>query len=201
ITSVPIDTANGTVVGTLAGSGKCLSHGGPNGKVSLSNCLYCHSLPYILVSVSQLMDLGYAVTFTTCEAVIITNRAGDLTWDPEMTGLPGPPDIGERAKCDQGHSVLVSDAKVQSTLDLWHHFGHICEHCIRMMARAGIIPASSIKSTDKLSFCEDCAMAKATRQPHSRKPRFDIATRPLQRLHCDVAGKFPSDSKSRESGC
>ena len=69
-TSVPIDTANGTAVGTLAGSGKCLSHGGPNGKVSLSNCLYCHSLPYNLVSVSQLMDLGYTVTFTTWEAVI-----------------------------------------------------------------------------------------------------------------------------------
>ncbi|CAM9815724.1 unnamed protein product [Heterosigma akashiwo] len=41
-------------------------------------------------------------------------------------------------------------------------------------------------------------MAKATRQPHNKKPRFDVATRPLQRLHCDVAGKFPADSKSRK---
>ncbi|CAM9989426.1 unnamed protein product, partial [Heterosigma akashiwo] len=48
------------------------------------------------------------------------------------------------------------------------------------------------------SICEDCAMAKATRQPHSKKPRFDVATRPLQQFHCDVAGKFPSDSKSRK---
>ncbi|CAN0076448.1 unnamed protein product, partial [Heterosigma akashiwo] len=87
----------------------------------------------------------------------------------------------------------------QSTIDLWHHrCGHISERRIRMMARAGIIPASSIKATDKLSFCEDCAMAKATRQPHSRKPRFDVATRPLQCLHCDVAGNLSSDSKSRK---
>ena len=60
-TSVLIDTANGTAVGTLAGSVKFLSHGGPNGKVYLSNCLYCHSLPYNLVSVSQLTNLGYTV--------------------------------------------------------------------------------------------------------------------------------------------
>ncbi|CAM9703072.1 unnamed protein product, partial [Heterosigma akashiwo] len=169
------------------GSVKFLSHGGPNSKVYLKNCLYCHSLPYNLVSVSQLTDLGYTVTFTTWEAVI-TNRAGDviakarrtasmlyeLVWDAEM-----------------------ADLHFQSTIDLWHHrCGHISERRIRMMAKAGIIPASSIKATDKLSFCEDCAMAKATRQPHSKKPRFDVATRPLQRLHCDVAGKFPSDSKS-----
>ena len=163
---------------------------------------------------SQLTDLGYTVTFTTWEAVI-TNRAGDvlararrtasmlyeLVWDAEMTDLHcSPGSVEGRAKGDQGHSVLVSDAKVQSTIDhLWHHrCGHISERRIRMMAKAGIIPASSIKATDKLSFCEDCAIAKATRQPHSKKPRFDVATRPLQRLHCDVAGKFPSDSKSRK---
>jgi len=38
--------------------------------------------------------------------------------------------------------------------------------------------------TEKLSFCKDCAMmAKSTRQPHSRKPRFDI-------------GKFSSESNN-----
>ncbi|CAM9859439.1 unnamed protein product, partial [Heterosigma akashiwo] len=191
-----------------------LSHGGRNGKVFLSYCLYCHSLPYNLVSVSQLTDLGYTVTFTTWEAVI-TNRAGDvlakarrtasmlyeLVWDAEMVDLHcSTGSVKGNSEGGHGHSVLVSDAKVQSTIDLWHHrCGHIFERRIRMMmAKAGIIPASSIKATDKPSFCEDCAMAKATRQPNSKKPRFDVATRPLQRLHCDVAGKFPSGSKSRK---
>ncbi|CAN0057344.1 unnamed protein product, partial [Heterosigma akashiwo] len=161
----------------------------------LKNSLYCHSLPYNLIfSVSQLTDLGYTVTFTTWEAVI-TNKAGDVIARARRTASMLYELVAEG---DHGHSVLVSDAKVQSTIDLWHHrCGHISERRIRMMAKAaGIIPASSIKATDKLSFCEDCAMAKATRQPHSKKPRFNVATRPLQRLHCDVAGKFPSDRKS-----
>ena len=44
-TSIPIDTANGTAVGSLTDSVKFLSHRGPNSKIFLKNCLYCHSLP------------------------------------------------------------------------------------------------------------------------------------------------------------
>ena len=71
------------------------------------------------------------------------------------------------------------------------------------MAQQGFIPPHSIRLTDKLSFCNSCAAAAATRVKTHRKTSCGSVkpAHPIQEIGTDVAGPFPPDRHGNKYYC
>ena len=71
---------------------------------------------------------------------------------------------------NQSMAGFIADTHHHNTMDLWHQrLAHASESKIEQMAQQGFIPPHAIRLTDKLSFCNSCAAAAATRVKTHRK--------------------------------
>jgi len=99
---------------------------------------------------------------------------------------------------------FMADTHHHNTMDLWHlRLAHASESRIRQMAQQGFIPPHAINLTDKLSFCNSCAAAAATRVKTHRKNPCGSAKpqHPIQEIGTDVAGPFPPDRHGNKYYC
>src|SRR5271169_5112119 len=135
----------------------------PNGaemsKLQLVEVLYSPEVGYTLISVGNLDDKGFVVTFGGGKCTI----AG-----------PDGKRVGEIPKNRKGlyrveHDYGSADAMVEElTLDQFHRrMGHISPETARKLVQKGFVTGVRLETTASGDpfFCESCVYAKSTRKP------------------------------------
>ncbi|CAL9243538.1 unnamed protein product [Arabidopsis halleri] len=188
-TSQPYDGSEAVIVGngdflpiTHIGS---ISLPGISGTLPLKDVLVCPEIAKSLLSVSKLTD-DYPCKFefdsdSVCVKDKMTNRL--LSQGSKLNGL---------YKLENPQFLAYYSSRQQTTSDeIWHkRLGHP-HH--QVMQHLSTISAITFNKTSK-SMCEPCQLGKTSKLPFSRS-EFQ-ASRPLERIHCDVWGPAPVTSQA-----
>ncbi|UYV69226.1 hypothetical protein LAZ67_6002891 [Cordylochernes scorpioides] len=166
ITSDPILTASGTTRAEGCGDIKFKAYVGKHHvDLKLCNVLYVPNVRRNLLSVSSMENKGKIVNFANRRAQVFDseNRIVAIAHD------------------ENGLYVMK---------ELWHkRFCHVNNDAIERMAKGELVKGLEISSMDR-SLCDDCCVAKSTKEPH--KPIRNIRSkRPLELVHTDICGPMP----------
>ena len=181
--SLPVMTADGTPMPST-GVGTIDS---PN--LSLSNVYHIPKLTMNLVSVGQLCDAGYSVSFssTFChvqdpqsQKVIGTGRRQGGLYIMEKLNVP----MVAASSVDLSSFRLSSDS---SSFYLWHsRLGHVSGSRLKYLASTGKL--GNLHCHD-ISDCSGCKLAKFSALPFNRSISSTFA--PFDLIHSDVWGPSP----------
>lgn len=185
--SVSVMTADGTPM-PLAGVGSVVT---PH--LSLSNVYHIPKLKLNLVSVSQLCDSGYSVSFssTSChvqdpqsQKLIGTGRRRGGLYVLDELRLP----VFAAPSADLSSFRLCPSS---SSFYLWHsRLGHVSASRLRFLSSTGIL--GNLQTHD-ISDCSGCKLAKFSALPFNRSTSCSIA--PFDLVHSDVWGPSPIVTK------
>ncbi|KAL1316241.1 hypothetical protein AAHE18_15G052200 [Arachis hypogaea] len=140
-------------------------------------------LKYNLLSINQLCDLGYAVTFRKYDCRVINEKTGVVLF------------VAKRS--DNVYGITLDDLKVQnvtcfSSMEsekwMWHkRLGHASMFQISKLIKRGLD-----------IICDACQMGKQIKT--SFKPKEDVSTKkPLELLHLDLFGPTRTQSLGGKS--
>ncbi|KAL5767968.1 hypothetical protein ACOSP7_014549 [Xanthoceras sorbifolium] len=182
-----VTTADSTPM-PLAGVGLVVTS-----QLSLSNVYHIPKLTMNLVSVSQLCDYGYSISFTSTSCHV---------QDLQSKKLIG---IGRRSRglyvLDElklpvfaAPSVDLSSFRLcpsSSSFYLWHsRLGHVSTSRLRFLASTGDL--GNLQTHD-ISDCSGCKLAKFFALPFNRSNSCSFA--PFDLIHSDVWGPSPITTK------
>ncbi|CAM9000198.1 unnamed protein product [Rhodiola kirilowii] len=153
----------------------------PNGSVlQLHDVRHIPDLNRNLLSVGQLDDEGYAVTFG-CSTWKITKGSMVIARGKKEGTLYMTSNLQE--------SIAV--ASVKGDADLWHcRLGHMSEKGMKVLCSRGLLPG--LKSVE-VRLCEDCVFGKQKRVSFSRGGRT-LRKQKLELVHSDLWGPAPVTS-------
>ncbi|XP_025679169.1 uncharacterized protein [Arachis hypogaea] len=147
-----------------------------------------------LLSISQLCDLGYAVTFRKSDCRVINEKTGAILF------------VAKRN--DNVYGITLDDLKVQnvtcfSSMEsekwMWHkRLGHASMFQISKLVKRGLVRGLPNIKFDKDIICDACQMGKQIKT--SFKPKEDVSTKkPLELLHLDLFGPTRTQSLGGKS--
>ena len=145
--------------------------------IHLKNVLYVPRMKVNLLSLRQLCDQGYSVSFTSEGSGIFRDQTKVLDIVKQGNLFQVLPS-GRRQ-----HAALNGTHQQRpSAADMLHkRLGHAGERVISKI----------LGKRQKLSFCESCNQGKMKKRKHSRRSTY--AERPLMSIHSDICGPFPRD--------
>ena len=141
-----------------------------------------------LLSVAALMDKGFGVTFEKGKAHIHKDNKVWATASPD-TGHAGLCYLDEFELVQ--HFALTSSCIDKQPIEIWHkRLGHIQQRSIRSMTAkvTGMVIGPPTKNGDRNIDCVDCI--RGTQHQHISRFPFTKASRPLERVSFDIAGKM-----------
>ena len=141
-----------------------------------------------LLSVTALMDKGFGITFEKGKAHIHKDNKIWATASPD-TGHTGLWYLDEFELVQ--HFALTSSCVDKLPIETWHkRLGHIQQRSIRSMIAkvTGMVIGAPTKNGDRNIDCIDCI--RGTQHQHISRFPFTKASRPLERVSFDIAGKM-----------
>ena len=169
------DNAKGKVVG--------IGTIGKDSSTCIDNVLLVDGLKHNLLSVSQLCDKGYKVTFdlNTClvtksldDKVVFKGKRSNNVYTIDLHSL-----TNQNVKC------LVS---ISNDAWLWHRrLGHASMSLLESLCKGEHVRDLPKIKFSKDKMCDACQMGKQAKS--SFKPKNQVSTsRPLELLHMDLVG-------------
>ncbi|UYV65269.1 hypothetical protein LAZ67_3003763, partial [Cordylochernes scorpioides] len=188
ITSDPILTASGTTRAEGCGDIKFKAYVGKHHvDLKLCNVLYVPNVRRNLLSVSSMENKGKIVNFANRRAQVFDSENRIVAIAHDENGL-----YVMKGRVILPNAELFNSQKSsqKQTLELWHQrFCHVNNDAIERMAKGELVKRLEISSMDR-SLCDDCCVAKSTKEPH--KPIRNIRSkRPLELVHTDICGPMP----------
>ncbi|UYV78997.1 hypothetical protein LAZ67_17000580, partial [Cordylochernes scorpioides] len=188
ITSDPILTASGTTRAEGCGDIKFKAYVGKHHvDLKLCNVLYVPNVRRNLLSVSSMGNKGKIVNFENRRAQVFDSENRIVAIAHDENGL-----YVMKGRVILPNAELFNSQKSsqKQTLELWHQrFCHVNNDAIERMAKGELVKGLEISSMDR-SLCDDCCVAKSTKEPH--KPIRNIRSkRPLELVHTDICGPMP----------
>jgi hypothetical protein len=160
-----------------------LPNGADGRKLTLTEVLYSPEVGYTLVSVGQLDDLGFIMTFGNGKCTI-RRPDGNI--------------IGEVPKSSSGlyhveHETDTANAIKFITLDKFHHrMGHISPEIARRLIARGFVTGVKLNNSPaELTFCESCIYAKATCKSIPKVCQGECTKEIGGEVHSDIWGPAP----------
>jgi len=154
-------------------------------KLSLSNVYYIPNLTLNLVSVSQLCDYGYSITFSS-------TRAGSIIWERLIgtgrrhEGLYVLDELKIPASTSNS-TVDLSSFRLNlssSNFYLWHsRLGYVSASRLRYLASIGALGKLNISD---IFDCCGCKLTKFSALPFTKS--FSVSNAPFDLVHSDVWG-------------
>ena len=153
---------------------------GQTREITLKNSLFAPSFPTNLFSVRAAVDSGAQVTFSKSSNTL---SAGDTDFNIVKEGqLYFLPTTQSDAAC------------AAKSLEQWHKdLGHM--NYTDIMSLPDVTKGMNIIKTTNPGTCNTCTQSKMTVQPKSQDETPIHATRPLERVHTDVAGPITPTSR------
>ncbi|UYV62815.1 hypothetical protein LAZ67_2002020 [Cordylochernes scorpioides] len=188
ITSDPILTASGTTRAEGCGDIKFKAYVGKHHvDLKLCNVLYVPNVRRNLLSVSSMENKGKIVNFANRRAQVFDSENRIVAIAHDENGL-----YVMKGRVILPNAELFNSQKSsqKQTLELWHQrFCHVNNDAVERMAKGELVKGLEISSMDR-SLCDDCCVAKSTKEPH--KPIRNIRSkRPLELVHTDICGPMP----------
>ena len=185
--SIPVKTADGTPM-PLSGVGSVVS---PH--ISLPNVYYIPKLSLNLVSVGQLCDSGYSVSFSSTSCHVQDPQSQKLIGKGRRRG--GLYVLDElRLPVFAAPSVDLSSFRLSpssSNFYLWHsRLGHVSASRLKFLASTGSLGKLQVHD---ISDCSGCKLAKFSALPFNKSTSSSIA--PFDLIHSDVWGPSPIATK------
>ena len=155
-----------------------------SGNLPLNDVLVCPDIAKPLLSVSKLTKDYPCVFQFDCDDVRVYDKATKklLTTGRNNNGLYvlGKPPV----------QAMFSSRQQGASEDIWHRrLGHPNAQVLQLLSASKSISITN-KSTKLL--CESCQLGKSIRLPFSASSF--VASRPLERIHCDLWGPTPIKS-------
>lgn len=151
-----------------------------SGTLPLNDVIVCPQIAHSLFSVSKLtVDYPCEFTFDSKTVYIKDKKTNELlSKGSKHKGL---------YRLDNPQFLVFYSSRQQRTSDLvWHRrLGHPHHKVLQHLSAVNAISVN--KNT--MSMCEPCKLGKTCKLPFSRS-KFQ-ASRPLERIHCDVWGPAP----------
>jgi len=164
--------------GNIIGIGKI----GDQNSLSLSNVLLVEGLHYNLLSISQLSDIGYQVTFKT-QACTISNKEGKVVLEAPRINNTYTLDLKSIAS-----NNAICLAALKETSWLWHRrLGHASMDLIKNLSKKELVNGLPSLEFIKNTICDACQLGKQTRSSFKLKKEMSTK-RPLELLHMDLFG-------------
>ena len=172
---------------TANGSSMHVSHQGtistPN--LSVSNVYHIPQLTHNLLSVGQLTELGFSLTFSSNGVVVQDPQTGQIIGTARKVGR-----LFELISLHLPSSHLsaptVSGTSHSSSLALWHSLlGHASISRVKELASMGLLGSVSIENFD----CMPCQLGKQTALPFNNSVSHALSSFDL--IHSDVWGPSP----------
>ncbi|UYV78903.1 hypothetical protein LAZ67_17000189, partial [Cordylochernes scorpioides] len=188
ITSDPILTASGTTRAEGCGDIKFKAYVGKHHvDLKLCNVLYVPNVRRNLLSVSSMENKGKIVNFANRRAQVFDSENRIVAIAHDENGLYV---MKGRVILPNAELFNSQNSSQKKTLGLWHQrFCHVNNDAIERMAKGELVKGLEISSMDR-SLCDDCCVAKSTKEPH--KPIRNIRSkRPLELVHTDICGPMP----------
>jgi len=164
--------------------GKILGVGdiGSKNKVIIKDVLLVEGLKHSLLSISQLCDHGYKITFEPEQCTIVDSESTETVL------------VGKRVSNVYMLNVssIIPNMNCLLSRDdeswLWHRrLAHIHMHHLNRIASKDLVIGLPKLRFERNKLCEACQMGKQTKS--SFKPINDVSTtRPLELLHMDLFG-------------
>ncbi|KAI3769398.1 hypothetical protein L6452_00500 [Arctium lappa] len=185
--SVPVMTADGTPM-PLAGIGSIVSS-----NFSLPNVYHIPKLSLNLVSVGQLFDSGYKVSFSPDSCCVQDPRTQKLIGTGRRRG--GLYVLDElRLPVAVAHSADLSSFRLSSkssSFYLWHsRLGHVSAYRLKYLVSSGNLGNLQVHD---ISNCSGCKLAKFSALPFKLSKSLSVA--PFDLIHSDVWGPSPAPTK------
>jgi len=155
-----------------------------SGNLPLKDVLVCPNIAKSLLSVSKLTK-DYPCSFTfDADGVLVKDKATCKVLTKGSSTSEGLYKL-ENPK----FQMFYSTRQVKATDEVWHmRLGHPNPQVLQLLANKKAIQIN--KSTSKM--CESCRLGKSSRLPFIASDF--IASRPLERVHCDLWGPAPVSS-------
>ena len=153
---------------------------GETKQITLKNSLLAPSFPTNLFSVSAAVGTGAQVTFTQNRSTLSSNHTDfNIIKEGQLYFL----------------QTQYESAYITKTLDQWHKdLGHMnYDDIVKLQSATKGMKVD--KPTLKPKSCKTCSQNKITVQPKSQDDTPTHATKPLQRVHTDIAGPINPTSK------
>ena len=172
---------------TANGSSMHVSHQGtistPN--LSVSNVYHISQLTHNLLSVGQLTELGFSLTFSSNGVVVQDPQTGQMIRTARKVGR-----LFELISLHLPSSHLsaptVSGTNPFSSLALWHsRLGHASISRVKELASMGLLGSVSIENFDYMP----CQLGKQTALPFNKSVSHALSSFDL--IHSDVWGPSP----------
>jgi len=164
--------------------GRILGRGdvGSHDLIIIKDVLLVYRLKHNILSISQLCDKGYEVTFkpdlclishaSTRQTLVIGKRVNNIY----MLNI-----------CDIASSMTCLLSKNDDSW-LWHRrLAHIHMHHLDRLVSKNLVEGLPTLKYEKDRICEDCQKGKQTKNVFKSK-NFVSTTRPLEMLHMDLFG-------------
>ena len=179
-----LSTRDHTHIHTADGSLMEVSHKGPISLPSLTmpDTYLIPKLNFNLISVGQLCDLGYTLTFSSTGCSVQDPRTGQVIGNGRKVGR-----MFELTTLHVPSSTTFCAASTPSSIHLWHQrLGHTSLSKLRPLISQGSL--GSIK--EEPLHCTACQTAKQTALPFN--PSISISASPFDLVHSDVWGPAPT---------
>jgi len=164
--------------------GKILGVGdiGGNDRVIIEDVLLVEGLKHSLLSISQLCDKGYKITFELAQCLITDSKSAETVLVGKRVSniyMLNVPCITSSMNC-----LLTRDDESW----LWHRrLAHIHMHHLNRIASKDLVIGLPKLKFERNKLCEVCRMGKQTKS--SFQPINVVSTtRPLELLHMDLFG-------------
>ena len=180
---------------TANGSSMHVSHQGtistPN--LSVSNVYHISQLTHNLLSVGQLTELGFSLTFSSNGVVVQDPQTGQIIGTSRKVGRLFE-FISLHLPSSHLSAPTVSGTNPSSSLALWHsRLGHASISRVKELASMGLLGSVSIENCD----CMPCQLGKQTALPFNKSVSHALFSFDL--IHSDVWGPslIPTQGGSR----
>ncbi len=167
---------------------------GANVVLTLKNVFYIPCMPYNIVSLHKILQMGLKAVFqpSSCiftqsiDHIVVAEAHEENGFYVVDCYAPSP---------DKMHGVMMINSQ-NYILRLWHQrLGHAGQHAIFNLANKNLVDGMArIPASSTLGNCRGCDLGKQARKAFHRRTSEARTTRPLELVHSDLCGPMSTQS-------
>ena len=154
--------------------------------IYVDNVLYVSGLKHNLISISQLCDKGFKVSFEASICTVTNPIDSSIILVGKRYGNVYLIDLNNLSSSN--HCLVADNAKMNEIGWLWHRrLGHASTHLILKLLKMDLVKGIPSLDFENNRICDACQFGKQTRNSFKSK-NVVSTTRPLELLHMDLFG-------------
>ena len=163
----------------------------------IENILYVKGLRHNLISISQVYDIGYKVSFESLLCIVTNLLDNSIIFINNRQGNIYMIDLNEVSI--NNHCLVAIQTNINETSWIWHRrLGRASTNLITKLLKHNLVKEISNLSFENDKICDACQLGKQTKNTFKSK-NIVSTTRPLELLHIVLFGPTRTTSLGGKS--